>query len=114
MTPRKSLLKKSKQTSLGVAKTSKQPLFLRRSRSSENVNKSLGGRVKTESVLVRILRKSHANASRLEKPVFFCLFVFLKSTVLQSSFMDPEQFQAMKTPASRGQGGVLARKKRRR
>lgn len=108
MTPRKSLLKKSKQTSSGVAKTSKQPLFLRRSRSSENVNKSRGGRVKTESVLVRIWRKSHANASRLEKPV-----LRKKLTVLQSSFMDPEQFQAMKTPARQGRGGVLARKQRR-
>ena len=80
MTPRKSLLKKSKQTSSGVARTSKQPLFLRRSRSSENVNKSPGGWVKTESVLVRIWRKSHANASRLEKPVLrknwlFCSLV---------------------------------------
>ena len=92
---KKSLLKKSKQTNFGVAKTSRQPSFLRRSRSSENVNKSLGGRVKTESVLVRILRKSHTNASRLEKPV-----LRKKLTVLQSSFMDPEQFQAMKTPAS--------------
>ena len=51
--------------------------------------------MKTESVLVRILRKSHTNASRLEKPV-----LRKKLTVLQSSFMDPEQFQAMKTPAS--------------
>lgn len=56
MSPRKSVLKNSKQTSFGMAKTSKQPLSLRRSRSSENVNKSPGGRVKTESVLVRILR----------------------------------------------------------
>lgn len=109
MTPRKSLLKKSKQTSSGVAKTSKQPLFLRRSRSSENVNKSPGGRVKTESVLVRIWRKSHANASRLEKPV-----LRKKLTVLQSSFMDPEQFRAMKTPARQERGGVLTRKQRRR
>lgn len=109
MTPRKSLLKKSKQTSSGVAKTSKQPLFLRQSRSSENVNKSPGGRVKTESVLVRIWRKSHANASRLEKPV-----LRKKLTVLQSSFMDPEQFQAMKTPARQERGGVLPRKQRRR
>lgn len=109
MTPRKSLLKKSKQTSSGVAKTSKQPLFLRRSRSSENVNKSPGGRVKTECVLVRILRKSQPMLHALKS-----LFWEKKSTVLQSSFMDPEQFQAMKTPTSRGQGGVLARKKRRR
>ena len=91
MTSRKSLLKKSKQTNFGVAKTSKQPLFLRRSRSSENVNKSLGGRVKTESVLVRILRKSHGNASRLEKPV-----LRKKLTVLQCSFMIPNSFKQWK------------------
>lgn len=68
MTPRKSLLKKSKQTSSGVAKTSKQPLFLRRSRSSENVNKSPEGRVKTECVLVRILRKSQPMLHALKSP----------------------------------------------
>lgn len=62
--------------------------------------------METESVLVRILRKSHADASRLEKHV-----LGKKLTVLQSSFMDPEQFQAMKTPTSRGRGGMLARKK---
>jgi len=66
--------------------------------------------VETESALVCILRKSHANASRLEKHAFRKK----KSTVLQSGFMDPEQFQAMKTPASQGRGVVLARKKRRR
>lgn len=93
MTPRKSLLKKSKQTSLGVAKTSKQPLFLRRSRSSENVNKSLGGRVKTESVLVRILRKSHANASRLEKPVFFVCLFFLNRLFCSLVLWIPNSFK---------------------